>query len=160
MRKKLVDRSKCTGCRNCELACVATHAPDGNILLAYAEGVEKSPRPRNKVEIDPEGGLFPQFCRHCDIPACAEACPMGAIAKDAEGYVICDAEKCVGCFMCVMSCPYGMARPSMVRGGKMFKCDGCVGHPEMACVAACPSGCLTGVDDSDAALEYAAGGRP
>ena len=69
MRKKLVERSKCQGCRNCELACVAAHAPGGNLLLAYAEGAEKSPRSRNKVEIDPEGRLFPQFCRHCDVSA-------------------------------------------------------------------------------------------
>ena len=83
---------------------------------------------------------------------------MDAIAKNADGYVVSDADKCVGCFMCVMSCPYGMARPSMVRGGKMFKCDGCSGRPEMACVAACPSGCLAAIDCADTALEYVEGG--
>ena len=154
MRKKLIDCSKCQGCRSCEIACIATHSKDGNLLGVYADSVEAAPRSRNRVELSAVRTAFPQFCRHCDQPACLEACPVGAIQKDAEGNVICDRDSCVACYMCVMSCPYGMARPAFERGGAMFKCDGCVGKPHMACVSACPSGCLTSPGNSDAAIEY------
>ena len=153
MRKKVIDRSKCMGCKNCELACIAIHSDGQCTLTAYASGAENAVRARNKVELDANGNLFPQFCRHCDEPACVEACMTGALQKGEDGLVTCDEDVCVGCFMCVMSCPYGMARPSMNIDGKMVKCDGCAGRETMACVDACPQGCLTMEEDSDAAVE-------
>lgn len=147
-RKKLIDRSKCVGCRNCELACIAIHNQT-RPGASYTGGLANIERPRNKVEIDNSGKKFPQFCRHCDEPACVEACMSGALSKGEDGLVTCDQEICVGCFMCVMSCPYGMARPSVTLDHKMIKCDGCRGHDQMACVAACPQRCLTQVDDEN-----------
>lgn len=150
MRRKLIDRSKCVGCKNCELACVAVHSGASDPLLAYlAPDPDGDARSRNKVELDKEGKLFPAFCRHCSEPACVEACPSGALVKGEDSLVVCDHELCIGCFMCVMSCPYGMARPSAKNGGKMVKCDGCRGRASMACVDACPQRCLTAVDIPD-----------
>ncbi len=145
-RKKLIDRRLCVGCRNCELACIAVHS-SSRPGASYSGGVANTERPRNKVEIDGTGKKFPQFCRHCDEPACVEACMSGALKKGEDGLVTCDHDICVGCFMCVMSCPYGMARPSAALGNKMVKCDGCRGRERMACVAACPQRCLKEVSD-------------
>lgn len=149
MRKKLVDRSKCRGCKNCELACIAVHSSGATTLTAYAAGTLGTERARNKVELDPANKSFPQFCRHCDEPACVEACTSGALTKGDDGLVVCNHDICIGCYMCVMSCPYGMARPSVSNDGKMVKCDGCRGREVMACVAACPQRCLTAVDVAD-----------
>jgi carbon-monoxide dehydrogenase iron sulfur subunit len=104
---------------------------------------------RNKIQLDPAGALFPEFCRHCDEPSCVEACISGALTKGEDGLVTCDKDVCIGCFMCVMSCPYGMARPEVKNGTYMVKCDGCRGRESMACVDACPQRCLSQVNTED-----------
>ncbi len=156
MRKKILDISKCIGCKNCELACIAAHSEGGTAASAFSAGVTESQRQRNKVEHDKYGNLFPQFCRHCDEPACVEACQSGALKKNEDGTVICDKEICVGCYMCVMACPYGMARPSANSDKIMVKCDLCVGKDFMACVDVCPTGCLKSAE-GDEAIEIICG---
>jgi Fe-S-cluster-containing dehydrogenase component len=47
-------------------------------------------------------------CMHCNEPACASACPVAAIRKTAEGPVIYEASRCMGCRYCVMACPFSM----------------------------------------------------
>ncbi len=142
MKTKIIDRSRCVGCKNCELACIVAHSPGGQLAGAYAAGIDKAVRARTKLEVDGDGKRFPQFCRHCAHPACVDACMSGALEKRADGLVICDPDRCVGCYMCVMSCPYGNARPSMGEAQIMIKCDACTDRACMACVAACPTGCL------------------
>lgn len=147
MRKKLIDKSKCAGCKNCELACIMAH--NNNQFPSIASGTDEIIQARNKVELDADGKLFPEFCRHCDEPSCVEACISGALTKGEDGLVVCNQEICIGCFMCVMSCPYGMARPGVKNGAHMVKCDGCRGRESMACVDACPQRCLSQVDTED-----------
>ena len=67
----------------------------------------------------------------------------GALSKNEAGYVVCDTDTCVGCFMCVMSCPHGFARPATGEQRIMIKCDGCSDRACSACVEACPTACLT-----------------
>lgn len=147
MRKKLIDRKKCVGCKNCELACIMVH--NKNPFQSMFDKSGETVQARNKVEMDAEGNLFPEFCRHCDEPSCVEACISGALTKGEDGLVVCDENICIGCFMCVMSCPYGMARPNASNNKHMVKCDGCRGRESMACVDACPQRCLTEVETDD-----------
>lgn len=37
--------------------------------------------------------------------ACAESCPVGAIAADADGKYEIDADACLGCGACAGDCP-------------------------------------------------------
>jgi carbon-monoxide dehydrogenase iron sulfur subunit len=154
MKRKIVDRSKCIGCKNCELACIVAHSPGGTLASVYAAGIEAAMRARTKLETDSDGKRFPQFCRHCEHPACVEACSSGALQKQDDGLVFCDTEICIGCYMCVMSCPYGNARPSMGADRVMVKCDACTSRECMACVQACPTGCLAVAEDGTEAVEY------
>lgn len=156
MRTKVVHLDRCTGCKNCEMACIAAHSERGAMLI-YAAGAEAAPRPRNKIQRDALGHLVPQFCRHCKEPACVEACMTGALTKGPDGLVLCDTDVCVGCYMCVMSCPYGNARPSTGEDRLMLKCDLCHDRDCMACVKACPTGCLQAQEGEDAVVYIEAG---
>lgn len=63
-------------------------------------------------------------------------CKTGAIDKDADsGLVSVDGNKCIGCRMCVMACPFGNINYS-VTAKKAVKCNYCDGEPE--CALWCP----------------------
>lgn len=137
---------KCLGCRSCELACAVQHSESGTISGALLEPVP--PTRRVRVErIDGSGILYRSRtlalqCRHCEEPVCVQACISGGIRRDAKtGEVRIDPEKCVGCWSCVMVCPFG----AIVRHegiGRAMKCDHCAGRPSPACVDACPTRAL------------------
>jgi formate dehydrogenase iron-sulfur subunit len=81
---------------------------------------------------------------HCESPACASACLVGAIKKTALGPVVYDKSKCVGCRYCMMACPHSIPRYEWSKlAPYMKKCDMCYekrvsqGKPT-ACAEACP----------------------
>jgi formate dehydrogenase iron-sulfur subunit len=86
-------------------------------------------------------------CMHCNIPACANACPVGALTKTAEGPVVYDDGKCIGCRYCMVACPFGV--PAYEWEDPMpwvRKCTFCADRLSQglipACVNACPAGAL------------------
>ena len=93
--------------------------------------------PRIHIEGD-EKISFAVSCRHCTDPLCVKSCIAGAISKQ-DGVVHIDKEKCVGCFTCVLVCPYGALSPS--ESGVMQKCELCAENSsgEPACVKGCPN---------------------
>jgi Fe-S-cluster-containing dehydrogenase component len=46
-------------------------------------------------------------CAQCDDAACAEVCPVDAVAQTAQGVVEIDQELCIGCRFCADACPNG-----------------------------------------------------
>ena len=63
-----------------------------------------------------------------------------------DGLVITAADKCIGCWTCVMVCPYGVIGRD-AEWGKAYRCDRCQNpqdqaHLAPACVSACPTGAL------------------
>ncbi len=130
------DADRCVQCRACEVACKS------------ANNIEPGPRWRRVIDI--WEGEFPNVtctffslaCMHCGKPACAEACPTGAITKRAEdGIVVVDRDKCNGCQECSAACPYDV--PQFGDDGIMQKCNFCIERgQEPACVATCPAEAL------------------
>lgn len=142
MKRILINTEYCQGCRNCQLACMAGHAAAKSVLDLDLE--DRSNQARNFIETGPGGGPVPILCRHCDEPACVTACMSGALTKNSDtGTVDHDPEKCAGCWMCVMSCPFGIIRPDIREGKVAVKCDFCSGRAFPRCVEACPTGALT-----------------
>jgi carbon-monoxide dehydrogenase iron sulfur subunit len=139
--KKIIAITRlCTGCRSCEIACAVAHSQSKSVFQALFE----MPLPRYSIEVNHYDGVnLPLACRHCEEPDCLFACKAGAITKDpATGQVQINLSKCVGCWMCVMVCPFGAATADMERG-KAVKCDLCRGREEgLACVPSCPTKAL------------------
>jgi carbon-monoxide dehydrogenase iron sulfur subunit len=93
---------------------------------------------RPSIRVEENGKVcFAVSCRHCDEPLCVFNCISGALTRRG-GVISIDAEKCVGCYTCVLSCPYGCITPTDF--GVMQKCELCAengGSP--ACVEGCPN---------------------
>lgn len=65
------------------------------------------------------------------------------MTRDEEsGAVICREERCVGCWSCVMVCPFGAVLPGRDGHGHALKCDLCAGSDGPWCVVNCPNRAL------------------
>jgi carbon-monoxide dehydrogenase iron sulfur subunit len=140
MKRIYAKEEFCLGCRLCEINCLVKHSRSKKIIKAFKHERDTI-APRCHVE---ESGRvsFALQCRHCDDARCIEACITGAMHRDPEtGAVICDEERCVGCWSCIMVCPTGA-----VSRGKQnriaSKCDLCAGEDVPVCVANCPNEAL------------------
>jgi carbon-monoxide dehydrogenase iron sulfur subunit len=69
------------------------------------------------------------------------ACIAGAISRNESGAVITRADRCIGCWTCVMVCPYGVIGRHL-QERKAYRCDRCPDRETPACVAACPTKAL------------------
>lgn len=132
MQKSLnIDPGKCTGCRQCELAC--SFEKDGVFNLS---------RSRIRVfELHEHGLYVPYTCTQCADAWCLNACPVDAISTNPEtGAKDVNAATCVGCKVCTLACPFGTVN-YVSAIGKVVKCDLCGGDP--ACAKACPTAAIT-----------------
>jgi len=81
-------------------------------------------------------------CSQCSRAPCVAVCPMAANAfVPATGANVIDPEKCIGCQMCAMACPFGSILMIERQGQKIpIKCDLCDGDPQ--CVKFCEPGAI------------------
>ena len=135
----------CMACGLCQVNCVVAHSKTKDVVKAYKEESAKRPSARNRLER--RGALsFALTCRHCEEPICVYSCLTGAMQKDPDtGLVSVDSDKCVGCWTCVMVCPFSAVAPD-TDAKKVFKCDLCKDLEVPACVAECPNHALVVVE--------------
>ncbi|NOY98353.1 MAG: 4Fe-4S dicluster domain-containing protein [Chloroflexi bacterium] len=156
-RAILFDATRCIDCRACMVACsVENNVPNDvtRIWLAGDGVVGQYP--------DLDRATMPYHCMHCEKPACASACPVGAYTKRPDGPVIYDGDKCIGCRYCMNACPFDVPHFEWDRGVDehpiIIKCDLCSNRVdsggEPACVATCPTDALI-FGDRDDLLKYA-----
>lgn len=153
MRQILVRSDHCLGCKSCELACAVAHSASKNLFEALGE--LNPPQKRIFVESNREY-TFPLQCRQCLDAPCVHACMSGAMHLDLQtGLIQVDEQKCVGCMMCVMVCPFG-AIAEIPNSRRVAKCDRCQDLDyDPACVSACPTKALEFVE----VREFAHSGR-
>ena len=130
----------CVNCRLCEIHCLVAHSVSKDIHRAYKE---ESPRPLARIYVEEKRPVsLAVRCQHCVNAPCIAACLTGAMHRDPHtGAVICDPERCMGCWTCVLVCPYGAVFPDQARG-IVVKCDLCPDREQPACVEACPNEAL------------------
>ncbi len=125
-----IDYEKCTGCRNCELACSVAHYNEFSPARARIQVIKQ----------ETKNIIAPVVCLQCESPLCQKACPNEAIVQNEHGILYVKSETCVGCGNCVTACVYGgIALDPTTK--KAIKCDHCFGDP--ACVKACEYGAIT-----------------
>jgi formate dehydrogenase iron-sulfur subunit len=154
---KLIDVSKCIGCKACQVACMEWN--DLRDEIGTNHGVydnpldltDKSWTVMRFSEVEVEQGKLEWLirkdgCMHCADPGCLKACPApGAIVQYSNGIVDFHEENCIGCGYCITGCPFNIPRISK-KDSKAYKCTLCsdrvsVGM-EPACVKTCPTGAL------------------
>jgi len=141
LKKIYVNQDYCIGCGICEVFCTVQHSTSKDLIKAYKK---ESPKPLSCVRIDkclPTS--FSVQCKHCEDPPCVIACLSGAMTKDEKtGVVIHNPDKCMGCWTCIMVCPFGAIKMDLNRKKVTAKCDLCQGLEIPACVANCPNEAL------------------
>ncbi|NSW86610.1 MAG: formate dehydrogenase [Syntrophobacteraceae bacterium] len=157
----LVDTSRCTACRGCQVACkqwnelpgtktkqVGTYQNPQDLssetwkLVRFAEGIKDNGKPF--------WYFFSDQCRHCLVPPCLDTIQGytdgGALQDQATGAVLFTPKSKEAPFDEVRSsCPYNIPRKDE-KTGVLKKCTLCLdrisnGRPP-ACVLSCPTGAL------------------
>jgi len=155
---KLIDISKCIGCKACQVACMEWN--DLRDSVGKNVGVYDNPADLSDQswtimrfsEVEVQTGKLEWLirkdgCLHCTDPGCLKACPApGAIIQYSNGIVDFHEENCIGCGYCIMGCPFNIPRLSK-NDNKAYKCTLCsdrvVVGLEPACVKTCPTGAIT-----------------
>lgn len=147
MKRIYAKENVCIGCRLCEVHCAVEHSNSHDIIKAFKR---ENPKPVARLFVEEEGALsFGIQCRHCKEPLCVYSCISGAMQRNADGTVLADEKKCIGCWTCVLACPYGAIRRSPGAHSVAQKCDMCPGLEVPACVANCPNKALTIQEDEE-----------
>lgn len=142
MKRIMINKDLCAGCLNCTLACMSEHNSKSKSMYDLDLN-DNSNESRSYIVLDSSEKPVPIFCRHCDEPECVIACMSGAMTKDsATGIVSYNKDRCAACFMCVMSCPYGVLKADSKDKRVIIKCDMCGGRETPRCVECCPTGAI------------------
>ena len=181
----VVDTAACIGCGKCVVACktengvpfdeehtrtwierrtltssgaVIVQAPDAGIA-----GFADAPLPVAASEIV-DSKFVARLCMQCELSPCTTVCPVGATYRTADGVILVDEARCIGCGYCVVACPYGArylvpadARTPTGVAGVADKCTFCYHRvtrgQQPACVEVCPVGARKFGDLNDATSE-------
>jgi len=154
----VIDLARCLNARQCVSAC-----QEGHLLPKDHEWMKLY---LLQDDIETAKYWFPRPCFHCDKPMCVSVCPVGATYKRADGIVLIDNQRCIGCKFCMTGCPFS-ARVFNWKDPEVTVPEGHIYDPETnipavegtvgkcvfcadklrkgelpRCVAACPSGVI------------------
>jgi formate dehydrogenase iron-sulfur subunit len=162
----LIDTTKCTACRGCQVACKNWNdLPAENTSFFGGPGYQ-NPKGLSSItftllrffgsgkkgaDVDEYGNwqFLKYGCMHCMHPQCKKVCdtlPYKAIYQDTDGFVQINQNACkaaMGCNICMTGCPFAVPQSD---GKSVWKCNACIGRRGSvlapACVSTCPPGAL------------------
>jgi anaerobic carbon-monoxide dehydrogenase iron sulfur subunit len=120
LEKIIIQPDLCDGCLDCQDACNQLHGASGILVREV------------------EGSFYPIICQQCEDAPCKLICPTDAIS--GEGI---EEDKCIGCGLCMMVCPFGAV---VVHERKAHKCNQCPDLGTPACIKACSKRAIAKVD--------------
>lgn len=111
----------CDGCLDCEQACCGLYGT-------------------SRINIrEVEGSYFPIICQQCENAPCSLICPTEAMSPNGV-----EQEKCIGCGLCMLICPFGAIK---IEEKVSHKCDRCEKLGETpACIKSCSKRAISLVD--------------
>jgi formate dehydrogenase iron-sulfur subunit len=176
----LVDTTKCTACRACQVACKQWN--QNKAEKTTNRGSYENPPALSSYtwmrilfnEYYKDGKMSWLFtkhqCMHCEDAACVKACPPNATThrefKLGDGSVLksvaTDADKCIGCNYCRVACPFDVPGYNQQKKG-IYRCTMCFdrvtggvkGYDIPACVKACAPGTLSFGDRAELVVKAA-----
>ncbi len=146
----LIDTTRCEkGCEACIAACRVENALPATTRPTDAQWIRKVDL--KDLRTGRETSL-PVMCQHCAHPPCVDVCPTGASFKRADGIVLVDRHRCIGCRYCMLACPYKARSfvhepttdqsPDVPRGkGCVEACSLCVHRVDRGELPACVTAC-------------------
>lgn len=147
----LYDATLCIGCKQCEQACADKNKLPYNDSIAAEQ---RQSEHKYTVVLTKEDKFMRRLCMNCNEPSCASVCPVAALRKTAEGPVIYEASRCMGCRYCMLACPFGVPRYEWNSvNPKVQKCTMCADRvqagKQTACADICPTGATKFGDRDD-----------
>lgn len=153
---KLIDLSKCTGCRGCQVACKQWNSQPASQTVNTGSNQNPPDLQHNTWTLirfdegENNGKLYWDFrkdgCFHCTDAACVRVCPTQALSYGEMGAVKLNQDLCIGCKSCVIACTFNIPKYDEATK-KTYKCTLCedriANNMLPACVKACPTGTLS-----------------
>ncbi|MCK4578712.1 MAG: 4Fe-4S dicluster domain-containing protein [Candidatus Marinimicrobia bacterium] len=134
----LVDTMLCIGCESCVEAC-----KEANNLPAQID--DQLTASTWAILTDFGDDVYGRrMCMHCKQPTCVSVCPVGALEKTAEGPVIYNEDKCIGCRYCILACPFEVPKYEWSETRpRVQKCTMCYDRLQDGDIPACAEACPT-----------------
>jgi len=165
-----IDLRACAdGCDDCISACHRIHnVPDIPDVTRKIRWIWTSPYEALFPEAQDyrmKGSDVLALCNHCEEPPCVSVCPVKATFRRADGIVMMDYHRCIGCRYCMAACPYGARsfnwqdpRPFIGKidpgyptrtKGVVEKCNFCEERLARGLIPACVEACKKGLAFGD-----------
>jgi anaerobic dimethyl sulfoxide reductase subunit B (iron-sulfur subunit) len=123
------DETRCLGCNVCTVACKDYNQVNPGPVRWRRQDYNK----KTDSENNPVIHSFVMSCNHCDVPACVNACSVGAIKKYDNGLVLVDRTKCQNLRLCITACPFAAPQIAGDYQESDRHIDWLVAHPVQKC---------------------------
>ena len=133
----VIDLRRCIGCQTCQVACKSENGVPLSVWRTWVKQIEKGRYPVVTKS------FLPLLCNNCENPICNTVCPVRATYRRADGIVMIDPHRCIGCKYCIAACPYDVRYVDPIKK-IVEKCYWCQHRVDAGLKPACVTSCIGG----------------